>query len=188
MIGPQYWTIGHAAGLVLVLGSVAAFPGLVMFWLRGGHRGGAPQSRAHFVWERSFIMAAVILTAVGFVLLEGSFQSINGGILANIGATAYLFGGVLLVAAETLSLTLGYEKLYGLIVIYVVIAFLAQAAIGGALLQAGSLAIWIAWATILWNLAWLAVLSLIARRDMYFPVLHHFMPLVIGIALLWSAP
>jgi len=45
-------------------------------------------------------------------------------------------------------------------------------------------AAWIGWVTILWNIAWLVVLTLFARRDIYFPVLHHVMPLVIGIALL----
>ena len=187
MIDVSFWSVERAAGFLLIVGSVAAFAGLMMFTLRGGHRGGAPPSHAHWVWERSFIMAAVVLTALGFVLLEGSFQNTNGQVLANIGATAYLFGGVLLVTAEALSLTLGYEKLYGLIVIYVITAFLAQAAIGGAFLQAGSLAVWIAWAIILWNIAWLVVLAVISRRDMYFPVLHHFMPLIIGIALLLSA-
>jgi CHASE2 domain-containing sensor protein len=129
-------------------------------------------------------MAAVVLTAIGFVLLEGFLQNTGGRILATIGATAYLFGGILLVAAEALSLTLGYEKLYGLIVTYVVMAFLAQAAIGGALLQVGVVAAWIGWGTILWNTACLIVLSIIARRDLYFPILHHFAPLVIGLALL----
>ena len=79
---------------------------------------------------------------------------------------------------------MGFEKLHGLIVIYVVMAFLAQAAIGGAVIQSGLLAAWIGWATILWNIAWLVVLSLISRRDMYFPILHYLMPLVMGIALL----
>ena len=188
MIGLPYWTVERVAGFVLVLGDVVVFPGLMMFWIRGGHRGGAPRSRAHYVWERSFIMAAVVLTAVGFVLLEGYFQTTNGLVLANIGATVYLFGGVLLVAAEALSLTFGYEKLYGLIVIYVVMASLAQAAIGGAWLQAGLLPVWIGWVTILWNIAGLVVLLLFARRDLYFPVLYHVAPLLIGIALLWPAP
>lgn len=89
MISLPYWTVGRVAGFVLLLGDAVVFPGLMMFWIRGGHRGGAPRSRAHYIWERSFIMAAVILTAVGFMTLEGYFQSINGLVLANIGATAY---------------------------------------------------------------------------------------------------
>jgi hypothetical protein len=84
---------------------------------------------------------------------------------------------VLGVAAEALSLRLGYGQTYPLIVIYVVMAFLAQVAIGGALLQLGVLAAWIGWATILWNLAWLVALPIITPRDIYFPVLHHFAPL-----------
>jgi len=186
MTGFQVWSIGRTAGLVLVLSSVALLPGLLMFWFRGGHRGGAPRSRAHFVWERSFIMAAVVLTTIGFVLLGGSFQNSPGRALAIMGATGYLFGGVLLVAAEALSLTIGYEKLYGLIVIYVVLAFLAQAAIGLALLQSGLVAAWIGWVTIVWNLAWLVVLPLISPRDIYFPMLHSIAPLLIGIAMLWK--
>jgi hypothetical protein len=133
-------------------------------------------------------MAAVVLTAIGFMLLVSFLQTTDGRMLAIIGATAYLFGGVLIVAAEALSLTWEYEKVYGLAVIYVVVAFLGQAAIGGAVLQTGVLANWIGWGTILWNIACLIVLLAIARRDLYFPALHHFAPLVIGIALLWGTP
>jgi len=184
MIDLQYWSLERAAGLFLVLTVVATGPGFAMFWLRRGHRGGPPRSRAHWVFERSSILSGVVLIAIGFMLLEGALQNTDGRVLANIGATAYLFGGVLLVAGEALSLTLGNEKLYPVIVIYVVMAFLAQAVIGGALIQSGLVAGSIGWITILWNIAWLIVLSLISRRDMYFPILHYLMPLVIGIALL----
>jgi hypothetical protein len=187
MLDLRFWSIKRAAGFVLVLGNVAVLPGLLMFWIRGGHRGGAPPSPAYFVWERSFVIAAVVLTAIGFVLFEGHLQDTAGRTLARMGATAYFFGAILVVAAEALSLTLGYEKLYTLIVIYVVVAFLAQAAIGGAVLQSGVLAAWIGWVSIVWNLAWLVVLPLITPRDMYFPVLHHLTPLLIGGALLWRA-
>jgi|GEM_PF-2035612 len=188
MTGLSFWTIARGAGLMLLLGDVTVFPGLMMFWIREGHRGGAPRSHTHYVWERSLVMSAVVPTAVGFVLLAGYLQGTNAFVLADIGATAYLFGGVLLVVAESLNLTLGYEKVYGLIVVYVIVAFLAQAAIGDALLQAGLLAAWIGWGTILWNIAGLVVLLLFSRRDLYFPVLHHVAPLLIGIALLWAAP
>ena len=188
MIDLRFWSLERVAGFALVLANVAVLPGLLMFWFRGGERGGAPPSPAYFVWERSFILAAVVLTAIGFVLLEGHLQASAGHVLARIGATAYLFAGILVVAAESLNPSLGYDKLYRLIIIYVVVAFLAQAAIGGALLQSGVLAAWIGWATILWNLVWLVVLPVITPRDIYFPVLHHVMPLVIGIALLSKAP
>jgi hypothetical protein len=183
----RFWSIACAAGLFLVLGVIVVLPGLLMFTFRGGQRGGAPPSPAYYVWERSLIMAAVGLTAIGFMLLEGQLQDRDGHILTRIGATAYLFAGVLGVAAEALSLSLGYDKSYTLIVVYVVIAFLAQAALGGALLQSRLLAAWIGWATILWNLVWLVALPVITPRDIYFPVLHHVAPLLIGVALLWRA-
>jgi hypothetical protein len=73
---------------------------------------------------------------------------------------------------------------YPLIVVAVVLAFLGQAAIGGGLRQGRLLAPWIGWTAIGWSLAWLAALPLLTPRDIYFPVLHHFMPLLIGAALL----
>ena len=121
----------------------------MMFWLRRGHKGGPPRSHTHWVVERSSILSGVVLIAIGFMLLQSAFQNTDGVILADIGATAFFFGGVLGVAAEALMLTLGYEKVYGLIVIYVVMAFLAEAAIGGAVIQSGLLAASIGWATIL---------------------------------------
>ena len=183
-----FLTIERVAGLMLLLGVVIVFPGLMMFWIRGGHKGGKPRSHAHYLWERGFVMSAVVPTAVGFVLLADYMRGTNGFILANIGATAYLFGGVLIVAAEALNLTLGYDKVYGLIAVYVVVACLAQAAIGGALLLAGVLAAWIGWAVILVNLGGLALLLAFSRRDIYFPVVHHIAPLLIGLALLLATP
>jgi hypothetical protein len=55
-------------------------------------------------------MAGVVLTAIGFVLLEGALQTTDGRVLATCGAMTYLFGGVLLVTSEALSLTLGFEN------------------------------------------------------------------------------
>ncbi len=175
-----------AAGLILLLSAFATFPGLMIFTLRRGYRGGAPRSPGHLVWERSFIMAGVVLKVIGFVLLASALQNTDGRVWGLIGATGFLFGGILLVAAEAQSLTFGYEKLYPLIVVFVVMAFLAQAAIGGAWLQGGLPAAWIGWATIVWNLAWLIALAIFSRRDLYYPVLHGVMPLVMGIALLWG--
>lgn len=188
MISLQNWSNERAAGIVLVLGSLAALPGLIMFWLRDGQSGGQPPTSAYFVWERSFILAAVVITAIGFVLLAGALHNSSGRVLAIVGATTYLFGGVLLVTAEVLQPALGYDKLYGLVVIYVVMAFLAQAALGVALLQSSVVAAWIGWATIVWNIAWLVALPMLSPSDIYFPILHHVMPLVIGIVLLRTAP
>jgi len=118
MIGRRFWSIERAAGVFLVLGFVANLAGVVMFSIRGG----TLPSHTFLVWERSFLMAAVVLTAIGFVLLEGHFHNTDGRVLARTGVTAYLFAGILVVAAESLSLSTGVEEqAFKLIVIYVVL-------------------------------------------------------------------
>lgn len=175
------------AGAFLLLGCAANLAGVLMFTFRGGHLGGVPPSSTYYAWERGSIMAAIGLTAVGFVLLDARLDATDGRVAARAGATAYLFAGVLGVTAEALSLRLPDEQVYPLIAVYVLTAFAAQAAIGGALLRARVLAPWIGWTTLVWNLAWPAVLPLISSRDIYYPVLHHFVPLLIGSALLRAA-
>lgn len=188
MTNSQFWGIERMAGLSLVLGVVTVFPGLIMFWLRAGHQGGPPPTPAYYLWERGFILAAVIITALGFMLLEGALQTTPARSLARLGAGAYFFGGILVVIAEALMPSIGYQKLYPLIVIYVVLAFLAQAIMGAAVLQTGWLPGWVGWITILWNIAWLIALPILSPRDIYFPAIHHLAPLLLGIALLWRAP
>ena len=74
MVYRRVWSIERATGSFLVLGFVANLAGVLMFLIRGGTSGGTPLSHTFFVWERCFLMAAVILTAIGFVLLEGHLQ------------------------------------------------------------------------------------------------------------------
>lgn len=186
-MGERFWSIEFSAGTALILSFAALFVGALMYWMRGGIRGGAPPTHVYFVWERSFIIAAVVLTALGLALLESLLQNSAGGVLARVGAIAYLFGGVLVVAAEASSLNQGLhgnssEQNWTPATIYVVLALLAQAAIGGSLLQTGLLPPWIGWATVVWNIGWLLA-YLIKRGDIYIPFVHHVMPLVIGIAL-----
>src|SRR5512143_1651243 len=125
MPAQQFWTIDRAAAIFLVLCFVTFVPAGMMFWFRGGIQGRPLPSQAYFVWERSFVMAAVVCTAIGFGLFEGYLQNTAGAALARTGATAYLFAGVLVVVAEALSLSQGYDKHRALIVLYVVLAFLA---------------------------------------------------------------
>ena len=191
MVDQRFWSFERSAGFFLVLSFVASLAGVVMFTIRGGPSGGTPPSHTFFLWKRSFFMAAVILTAIGLVLLEGRLQNTDGRVLARTGATTYLIAGTLLVTGEAFRMSLGdvFEKqAYALFVIYVVLAFLAQATVGGALLQSGVLATWIGWVTIVWNLGLVVVLSVITPEDIYYPIAHQIMPLLIGGALLWRAP
>jgi len=188
MIDQRFWRIERAAGLFLVLGFVTNFVGVVMFSVRDGTSNNPPPSFAYYAWERGFFMAAVVLAVIGFVLLEEHLHTSDGRVLARTGATTYVFAGILGVVAEALDLSGTGQSFYPLIVVYVVLGFLGQAAIGGALRQARLLAPWIGWVAIVWNLAWLVVLPVITPGDIYFPILHDLMPLLIGAPLLRRAP
>jgi len=186
MIDPRFWSMERCTGFVLVLGFSSFFAGASMYWIRwirSGVRGGPPPTHAYFVWERSLIMAAVVLTAIGLVLLEGSLENTDGSVLARMGATAYLFGGVLWVIGEASSLTPGSDSSGSLFAASFVLAFLAQSAIGASLLQTELTPAWVGWATMVWNLGWLG-LGAITRGKVWIPMLPHLMPFVIGIALL----
>jgi hypothetical protein len=180
----QFLSVAKDAGWLLVSSVVVQLPGLLMFMFRDGQHGGAPRSPLHYAWERGFIMAAAVLAPIGFVLLGVALQDSGGQAPAITGAIACVMGGVMVVAGEALSLEWGYDKVYRLIVASVIVTFLAQAAIGGAVLQGGLVAAWIGWVTIGWNLGMMVILMIFSRRDIYFPVVHSVAPLLIGIALL----
>lgn len=177
-------TMERAAGALMIAAVIPLALGVFLFLSRNGIQGGNPRSTVLFAWERGSILTAVILTAFGLTLLEGTFGESAGRVLGRLGISAYFFGSVLLVTAEAMRLPEGGTS-YPLIFTYVVLAFLGQAAIGGALLQSNLLPAWIGWTTIIWNLGLLVLLPIVSPRDIYFPVQHHLAPLVIGIALLW---
>jgi hypothetical protein len=179
-----FWSMKRTAGILMIAAQVPMALGLSLFIGRNGAEGGAPQSPALFVWERGGWLAAVFLTALGLILLEGSLLETKGRVLARLGASAYFFGAVLVVVAEAMRLPHYFSASYPLIVIYVVLAFLGQAAIGVALLQSTLLPLWAGWITLIWNLGWLVALPIISPGDLYYPILHHTMPLLIGIMLL----
>jgi hypothetical protein len=179
-----FWTSPRIAGALLTVAVIPFAVGATLYFARVGPQGGASRTPALFIVERGSIMTAVILTALGFVVLEAILEPSPGGALGRVGAAAYFFGAVLLVAAEAMGLSASGTASYPLIVVYVVMALLGQAAIGAAILQSGLLPAWVGWAAVAWNLGWLVVLPLAKPRDMYFPFLHHIAPLLIGVPLL----
>jgi hypothetical protein len=108
-------------------------------------------------------------------------------ILGRLGIYGYAFAALFAVVYEMTGLINGHSA-YALIVIYVVLAFFAQAAMGAALLATGFLPAWIGWLAIGWNAIWLILLPVFSPRDIYIPVLHHFVPLCIGVLLLMGFP
>ena len=92
---------------------------------------------------------------------------------------------MLIVSAEALGLSRA-EPAYSLVVTYVLLALLGQAAVGFAVVHSGTLPALLGWATIAWNLTWLIILPLATPSEVYFPGLHHLMPLVIGSVLIFD--
>jgi hypothetical protein len=137
-------------------------------------------------WERSLVIAAMLINVMGFVLLENMLRTAGDPIISRLALVTYLIGAVLIVVAETAFLGSG-EWSMPQVLLHVVLAFLAQAAFGAALLRTGLVPGWAGWATVVWNLALPVVLILFSPHDLYYPAAHHIAPLIIGIALLLNS-
>lgn len=143
----------------------------------------AAQTATYLLWERSFVIAALLINVMGFVLLEHLLSTAGDVVIGRLALVIYLISALVLLVAETTYLN-NRQWVYPQIVFYVVLALLVQVAFGAALLRTGLVAGWAGWATIIWNLACLVILPIATPSNMYFPVLHHVAPLLIGIALL----
>ena len=167
-----------ACGLIFTVGGIL-FTGRVMWqWP-------ASTTPGYLRWERGSVILAVLVTAFGLVLLEDLLRTAGDSVVARLGIVTYLIGAVVIMVAETSYLD-NRQWVYSQTVLYVLLALISQAAFGLSLLQTGLVPRWAGWATLIWNLFWLVVLPIAARRDMYYPALHHAASLIIGIALLTS--
>lgn len=149
-----------------------------VIWMRP-----AAQSPLHLRWERGLVIAAFLISLFGFTLLDGLLREAGDRGVARLGWTLYLISAAVVVVAETTYLT-GGDLPYPQIVAHVVLAFLAQAAFGAALLQTGITPSWVGWAALIWNVGLLIVMPLAFPRDIYYPWLFYVAPLLIGIVLL----
>jgi hypothetical protein len=175
----------RVAGVLLTSCFLIFMVGGLMFTARNGMAGQPAPNFVYLALERGFVMAAAVITAAGLLLFAALVGDRHSDALlpARLAAATYAVAAALLLVAEAGHLRNGYLP-YALIVAYVVPAFLAQAAIGAILLRTGFLPAWIGWAAIGWNIAWLVALAILSPGNSYFPVLHHAIPLVIGLALL----
>jgi hypothetical protein len=173
----------QSAASLLILCFLVFSVGGMLYTGRAIWKWPAGQTQRYLIWERGFVIAAVMATVLGLVLLEDMLNSAGDSGFARLGMVTYVFGAVVVVTAETNYLN-KREWVYPQVVFYVVVAFLAQAAFGVSLLQTDLTAGWVGWVTIIWNLGWLVALPILSPRDIYYPALHHAAPLIIGIALL----
>lgn len=179
----NFFSAPRIAGGLLVLSFVLCIAGATLY----SNRVGAPhliQLHPAFMLERGLLISAVILTALGFVILETLLQNPRERTAGRIGTTTYFFGAILLVVAESLYMKSRISE-DPLIVAYVTLALVSQGVIGVALLQSNLLPAWIGWTTIAWNLAGLIILVGFHVGGSYIPLVHHIMPFLIGIPLVW---
>lgn len=172
-----------ATGWLLILSGLIFFVGGMLYTGRAIWKWPVAQTSGYLYLERGFVIAALLTAVLGLTLLERMLEVAGDRILAPSGLAIFLIGAVVVIIAETFFIS-RQEWIYSLIVIFVVLAFLAQVAFGAALIRTGLLPGWVGWGTILWNLVWLVVLPLARPHDMYYPWLHYAAPLLIGIGLL----
>ncbi|HEX6337591.1 MAG TPA: hypothetical protein VFZ85_11595 [Jiangellaceae bacterium] len=169
------------AELGLLVAAAANVSAVVLFTLHDGANGGLPPSHGYLVVERSLFMVGMLLSAIAFCLLDDRGAG-RANPLLRAGALGYLAASIVGVVGE--SIDLESSEIYSLFVTYVLAAFVSQTVIGLGLRAARLVAPWVAWTTVAWNVACPVVLRLASPDDLYFPVLHLLMPLLIGVHML----
>ena len=173
------------AGWLLILSWFIFLAGGFLYTGRAIWKWPVGQTRRYLILERGFVIAALLLVSLGLNLLERLIEAAGDSILAPSGWVLWLIAAVVAVLAETFFIS-RQEWLYAPIAAFVILAFLAQAFFGAALLSTGLLPGWVGWTAVLWNLGWLVILPIARPKDMYYPWLHYIAPLLIGIGLLIS--
>ncbi len=152
-------------------------------------------------WANFFMGAAGVVLIAGLTMVTTILEKTGERILSRLGSAGLLLAVILWVvfSAFRATVTIGaaqetvttgtmppyYEPLarwgFALFYVYALAGFLALAAYGGSLLQAGLLPTWVAWGTILFSMATLALLLITGDT---LPAFHYLPPLLIGILLL----
>lgn len=170
------------AASLLVLSFVIFLIAGVLFTGRALWKWEIKNLATYLIWERSLVIVPTVTTSLGLVLLSDILNASGDPFWARLGTMAYLFGAVLVVSTETNFVTKN-EWNAAQVILYVVLALLGQAAIGVALLQTDITAAWIGWIAIIWNMGFLIIFIMMRPRDVYYPVIHFFVPLIIGLGL-----
>jgi len=182
----QTWlTPRGLTGGLLVVGQALVMVGIFMFTFRVFLHAPAGERPGYYQWERGMVIGGFLVLALGLAALGSLLRQAGDPLFSDVGLTAYVIGVALLTVSEVAWLTaagLPAGLTGGLIRIFVILAFVAQAAFGAAILQTGLLPAWLGWTTIIWNGAWLILM--LGARDPYYPFMHLELPLLAGIWLL----
>jgi hypothetical protein len=159
-------------------------------------------------WELGWALgiAGIVVTSLGFVMLEALLRAAGDRVVARLALTAFLMGAVLTIAARArdVSVTLWAAQqtttgapvpnlltptadwANAMTAIYTALAFASIAGFGASILVTGRVTRWIGWAAVGWGVAWelVFVIAWVTAGGFDYPALHHVIPLVIGVALL----
>jgi hypothetical protein len=183
-VNPAAWRFFTSASLLEFLSIVAAHQ---IAWL----------------WIAGSFAAGVLLTLTGFVVLGTILRNAGDRVWSELGQAAYLFGSILWLASIAFRITatisaaretassgvvpLWFEPLQvwsvELLAIYMVLAYLAIAAYGKALLTTGLAPRWMARTHLIFGL--LGAVGFVARVPAFNPPLMiHLVPGILGVVLL----
>jgi len=144
------------------------------------------QSEIFLRCERGLVVAAFLVSLLGFGLLENILRTAGDIGFARMALLIYIISTALVAAAEMSGLA--SRSVFPQIVLHLVLAYLGQAAFGVALLHTGYLPTWIGWTAIIWAIGCLIIVPIVLPNDIYFPWLFYVVPLIIGIGLLRLSP
>jgi hypothetical protein len=170
-------------GAILLIVSFALNLSGVFMWNAANTLKWFTETPTYFKWERGLLMAGFVIAAMGVALLETVLLDAGQTVLARLGATAFMIGAIIALVAEAENLS-GAGSATSLIAIMVVVLFVAEAILGGALLASHLSPAWVGWTVVAWNIGWLIILPIVSPRDIYYPILHFVPALLIGITLL----
>jgi hypothetical protein len=169
--------------MLFILSGILVLCGVTLWTGRNMWNWPARGSDGYLYWERGLIMAGIVTVMLGLAILEGVLIAHGDLIAARIGYVTYLIAAILGIVAESYMIS-ARSPVYALIVVYVVLAFPGQGAIGLSLLITKILPAWIGWTMIVWNLGFLLLVVIFSPTDVYYPVLFHMILVVIGVALI----
>jgi hypothetical protein len=139
---------------------------------------------AGHAWQSNALTVGLVLTLLGLTAFQVVLTDSGDRLLARLGAIAYLVGVVLWIVDDALDLA-GGQFIFELERDYVVLACLAIAAFGGAILRTRILPRWVGGMAVAWALVW-TVLYL--ERIGKAPLGPNLIPAVFGLELFIHRP
>ncbi len=140
----------RTAGLLLVLGFGFLVVAAVLFGA------GGPDGPALPEWQSGALGLGLVVTLFGLATLELTVRDAGERILGRLGTIAFLLGCISWIVADAFALG-GLPWVFELERNYVVLACLALAAYGWAILRTEVLPRWLGWTAIGWSVVWVVL-------------------------------